>query len=87
VQRRIFGPERKEVIVGRRKLRNEELHNLNYSQNNIRVIKWRRMRWTGNIACMGYRRSVCKVLVGKLERRDYGRSGSRWENDIGLNLT
>jgi hypothetical protein len=44
--RRIFGLKREEVAGGWRRLRNGELHKL-YSSSNIRVIKSRRMRWTG----------------------------------------
>jgi hypothetical protein len=40
--RRIFGPMKKEVTVGLRKL-HEELHNF-YLLPNIRMIIWRRMR-------------------------------------------
>jgi hypothetical protein len=47
VLRRIFGPTRDEVTGGWRKLHNEELHGLYSSPNIIRVIKARRMRWTG----------------------------------------
>jgi hypothetical protein len=40
--RRIFGPKREEVTGGWRKLYNEELHNVYYSQSIIMVIKsWR----------------------------------------------
>jgi hypothetical protein len=39
VLRRIFGLKRDEVTGGWRKLHNEELHNLYYSQSIIRVIK------------------------------------------------
>jgi hypothetical protein len=35
------------------KLHNEELHNLYSSPSIIRMIKWRRMRWAGNVARMG----------------------------------
>jgi len=42
-----------EVVGGWRRLHNEELHNLYTSQNIIRVIKSRRMRWVGHVACMG----------------------------------
>jgi hypothetical protein len=44
VLRRIFGPKRDEVAGGRRKLHNEELHDLRSSPSIIRMIKSRRMR-------------------------------------------
>jgi hypothetical protein len=44
VLRRIFGPKKKEVVRGWRRLHNEELHNLYPSSNIIRVIKSRWMR-------------------------------------------
>jgi hypothetical protein len=50
VLRRIFGPKRDEVMEGRRKLHNEELHNLYSSTCIIRMIKSRRMRWAGHVA-------------------------------------
>jgi hypothetical protein len=43
VLRRIFGPKRDEVTGDWRKLHNEELHNLYFSPNIIRMIKSRRM--------------------------------------------
>jgi hypothetical protein len=55
VLRRIFGSKRDEVTGGWRKLHNEELHNLYMSPSIIRMIKSRRMRWTGNVARMGRR--------------------------------
>jgi hypothetical protein len=42
--RRIFGPKRDEVTAGRRKLRNEKLHNLCSSPRIIRMIKSKRVR-------------------------------------------
>jgi hypothetical protein len=53
VLRRIFGRKRDEVTGGWRKLRNEELHNLYFSPNIIRMMKSRRMRWAGHVARMG----------------------------------
>jgi hypothetical protein len=53
VLRRIFGPKRNEVTVERRKLHNEELNDLYYLPNIIRVIKSRRMGWAGHVARMG----------------------------------
>jgi hypothetical protein len=55
VQRRIFGPERDEVTGGWRKLHNEELHKLYSSPSIIRMIKLRRISWTGHLARMGRR--------------------------------
>jgi len=45
--RRIFGPKRDEVTGELRKLCNEELNDLQSSPIIVRVIKLRRMRWTG----------------------------------------
>jgi hypothetical protein len=53
VLRRIFGPKREEVTGEWRKLRNEELHDLYSSTSTIRIMKSRRMRWTGHVARMG----------------------------------
>ena len=53
VLRRIFGPKREEVTGKWRKLRNEELCDLYYSPNIIRVTKSRRMRWAGQVARTG----------------------------------
>jgi hypothetical protein len=44
VLRRIFRPKRDGVTGGRRKLHNEERHNLYSSPSIIRMIKSRRMR-------------------------------------------
>ena len=38
-----------------RKLHNEELSDLYFSPNIVQVIKSRRMRWVGHVACMGER--------------------------------
>jgi hypothetical protein len=40
---------RDEVTGERRKLHKKELHDLYSSQNMIRVIKSRKMRWAGNV--------------------------------------
>jgi len=47
VLRRIFGPRRDEVTGERRKLHNEAFHDMYFSPNIVRVIKSRRLRWTG----------------------------------------
>jgi hypothetical protein len=46
-----------------------ELNDLNCSPNIFRVIKSRRMRWVGHVACMVDRRGVFRVLVGNLRER------------------
>jgi len=75
VLRRIFGPKRNEVTGEWRQ--NEELNDLYSSPNIVRVIKSRRMRWAGHLACMGERRGVHRVLMGKPEgQRPHGRP--RW---------
>jgi hypothetical protein len=53
VLRRIFRPKRDEVTGECRRLHNEQLHDLYFSPNIIWVIKSRRMRWMGHVACMG----------------------------------
>jgi hypothetical protein len=76
VLRRIFGPKRDEAIGEWRKLHNEELIDLYSSPNIIRVIKSRRMRCAGHVACMEEKRGAYRVLVGTPEgRRPLGRPG------------
>jgi hypothetical protein len=55
VLRRIFGLKRNEVFGEWRKLNNEELRDLYSSPSIIRIIRSRRMRWEGHVACMGRR--------------------------------
>jgi len=79
VLRRIFGPERDEVMGEWRKLHLEELGDLYSSPNIIWVIKSRRMGWAGHVARLGARRGACRVLVGKPEgKRPLGRRRRRW---------
>ena len=53
----------------------------------MRVIKSRRMRWSGHVACMGEEREVYRVLVGKPEeKRPLGRTRRRWVNNIRMDL-
>ena len=65
VLRRIFGPKRYEITGAWRKLHNEELNDLYCSSNIVQVIKSRRMRLVGHVACMGERRGVYRVLMEK----------------------
>jgi hypothetical protein len=70
VLRRIFGPKGEEVVGGRKRLHNEDLHNLYASPNIIRLIKSRRMKWVELVACVGEIRNACNILVRKPEGRD-----------------
>jgi hypothetical protein len=65
VLRGVFGPKRDEVTREWRKLHNEELNDMYSLPNIVRVVKSRRMRWAGHMACMGEERDVHRVLVGK----------------------
>jgi hypothetical protein len=86
VLRKIFGPKREEDGSWRN-LHNDELHSLYSSQNIFRVIKSRRMRWAGHLACMGEGRGAYRVLVGKPEsKRPLGRPRRRWEDNIKMDL-
>jgi hypothetical protein len=79
VLRKVYGPKRDEVTREWRKLHNEELNDLYSSPNTVRVIKSGRMKWEGHVACMGERRGVYRVLVGKPEgKRLLGRPRRRW---------
>jgi hypothetical protein len=51
------------------------------------VIKSRRIRWAGHVASMGAMKNVYKLLVEKSEgKRQLGRSWSRWEDNIKMEL-
>ena len=87
VLRRIFRPKRDEVTGEWTKLHNEDLNDLYFTPNIVRVIKSRRMRWAGHVVCMGERRGVYRVLVGKPEvKRPLGRLRHRWEDNIKMDL-
>jgi hypothetical protein len=87
VLRRTFGPKRDEVTGEWRRLHNKELYALYSSPNITRVIKSRRLRWTGHVAHMGERRGAYRALVGKPEgRRPLGRPRRRWEGIIKMDL-
>jgi hypothetical protein len=60
---------REEVTGGWRRQHNEELHNVYYSRNIVRMIKSSRMRWTGHVAHMGEMRNGYTILVRKRERK------------------
>jgi hypothetical protein len=83
----VLGPKWVEVTGGWRKLYNEELHGLYSSQNIIRNIKSKMMRWVGYVANMGEMRNAYKILVGKPEgKRPLRRPRHTWEDNIKINL-
>ena len=87
VLRKVYGPKRDEVTGEWRRLHNEELNDLYSLPNIVWVVKSRRMRWAGHVACMGEDRGVHRVLVGKPEgRRPLGRPRCRWEDNIKMDL-
>jgi len=87
VLRRIFGPSRDEVTGEWRRLHNTELNDLYSSPNIVRVIKSRRMRWTGHVPPMGEERGVYRLLEGKPEgKRPLGRPRRRWVDNIRMDL-
>jgi hypothetical protein len=58
-----------------------------FSPKIVWVIKSRRMRWAGNVACMGEGGGVYRVLVGKSGgKRPLGRPRHRWEDNIKMDL-
>jgi hypothetical protein len=68
-------------------IHNDELHNLYYSPNIVRMIKSRTMRWAGHVARMGEGRGVYRILVRRPEgKRPLGRPRRRWEDNIKMNL-
>ena len=85
--RRIFGPKRNKTTGEWRKLHNDGLNDLYASPNIFRVIKSRRVKWSGHVARMGERRDVYRVLVGKPEgKRPLGRPWRRWDDNMKINL-
>ena len=82
VLRRVFGSRRDKVTGEWRKLHNEELSDRYSLPNIVRVVKSRRMRWAGHVACMGEGRGMHRVLVGKPEgKRPLGRPRRRWKDN------
>jgi hypothetical protein len=82
----IFVPKRDKVTEECRKLY-EELNDLYFSPNIVRVMKSGRMRWARHVARIGEGRGVYRVLVEKPEgKRPLGKPRRRWEDNIKANL-
>jgi len=56
-----------EVLRDWKNLQNEELHDLRFSPNILRVIKLRRIRRLEHVARMEERKGTYRILVGKPE--------------------
>jgi len=85
--RRIFRPRMEEITEEWRRLHNDELNDVYPLLNIVRVIKSRRMRWAGLVACMVEERGVYRVLVGKMEgKRPLGRTRRRWVDNIRMDF-
>jgi hypothetical protein len=58
--------EKRDEVTGEwRQLHNEEHHNLYSSIRTIRMIKFKRMRWTGDVARMGKKSNAYRILKGE----------------------
>ena len=68
-----------QVLLFGMHLHNEELSDLYSLPNIVRVVKSKRMRWAGHVACIGEGRGVHRFLVRKPEgKRPLGRPRCRW---------
>jgi hypothetical protein len=85
VLRRMYEHKGRQLTKQWRKLRNEELKELSFSPNIVRVIKSNKMRWVAQLARMGSRESYTVFWWGYLRERDHledtgidGRLMLRW---------
>jgi len=87
VLRKIFGFRRDEVTGEWRKLHSEELNDLVTSPSIFRVLKSRTIRGAGHVARMGQRYVAYRISMRKPQGKvPLGRSRSRWEENIKINL-
>jgi hypothetical protein len=70
----IFGPKRDDIIGERRKLHDEELSDLCFSLDIVRMIKSKIMRWVVHVVQLGEESGVYRGLVGKPEGKRPPRS-------------
>jgi hypothetical protein len=73
VLRKIFGTKRDEVTREWRKLNIEQINDLYYSPNFVRIIKARTIRWAGHVDRMGRRDAYTWFWWGTLRERDHFR--------------
>ena len=60
----MFGLKRENLIIGCKRLYDEELYGYYCPPDFICWIKYLRMRWTGHVAHIGGRIGACRVMVG-----------------------
>jgi hypothetical protein len=68
---RIFEHIRKAATGAWRKLHIEVIHDMYSSPNTTGVIKSWKMRWAGDVACMGEERIVYRILIRSLKEIGY----------------
>jgi hypothetical protein len=84
---RIFWPKRDEVTGSGENYIMKRLVICHYPSLIVWVIKLRRVRCAGHVACMGERRDLYRVLMGKPEgKRPLERPRCRWEDNIKMDL-
>jgi hypothetical protein len=66
-----LGAVRVEAMGNWREVYNEKLNDLYSSPNIMCMIKTRRLRWAGHVACTGEKRNAYRVWVGKPEERGH----------------
>jgi hypothetical protein len=84
--RRIFCLKRVEMTGVQRKLQIEELHNFYTLPNIIRMMKPRRLSWTGHVARMGEKRNAYRILGMPEGKRQVGRPRHWWVDNIKIDL-
>jgi hypothetical protein len=71
-ENRVLRKIKRDKVTGEwRKLRNEELNDLYFSPNIVRVIKSRRMRWVGHVARLGRGEVHTGWWLGNLREGDH----------------
>jgi hypothetical protein len=71
VLRRIFGPKRDGITGEWRRIHKKEIYALYFSVNISLVIKSRRLRWVGSIACKGEGRGAYRFWWRNLREGDH----------------